>query len=263
MRTKEQLVERCQYLQKVEKEKENALLKAPLGTLRVMQQGENMRYYVRKEEYPNDTIYLPKEKLNLARDLAQKDYDQKVLKAVSKELTAINKYIQHCPSIRAEQIYETLHKGKQSLVTPLCPSDEEYVQDWEAVEYEGKPFSENVPEFYSMKGERVRSKSEVIIADMLYQMGIPYRYEYPLYLRGLGVIYPDFTVLNVRERKAVYWEHFGRMDDPEYAEKAVRKINCFRQNGYYEEDNTLYTYETGKEPLNQKMIRNLIERRLN
>ena len=51
MRTKEQLVERCQYLQKVEKEKENALLKAPLGTLRVMQQGENMRYYVRKEEW--------------------------------------------------------------------------------------------------------------------------------------------------------------------------------------------------------------------
>ena len=98
---------------------------------------------------------------------------------------------------------------------------------------------------------------------MLYQMGIPYRYEYPLYLRGLGVIYPDFTVLNVRERKAVYWEHFGRMDDPEYAEKAVRKINCFRQNGYYEEDNTLYTYETGKEPLNQKMIRSLIGRRLN
>ena len=262
MRTKEQLVERCQYLQKVVKEKENALLKAPAGTLRVMRQGGNMRYYLRKEEYPNDTIYLPKEKLRLVRELAQKDYDQKVLRSVSKELQAIDKYLHYCPVIKAEQIYETLHKGKQSLVTPLRPSDEEYIRSWEAVQYEGKSFDENVPEFYSGKGERVRSKSEVIIADMLYQMGIPYRYEYPLYLRGLGEIHPDFTVLNVRERKEIYWEHFGRMDDADYAERAVKKINCFRQNGYYEGENTMYTYETGKQPLNQKLIRALNEHKL-
>ena len=191
--------------------------------------------------------------------MAQKDYDQKVLRAINNELQAIDKYLHYCPMVKAEQVYETLHNGKQDLVILIRLSDEEYVQSWEAVLYEGKSFDEGMPEYYTLKGERVRSKSEVIIADMLYQMGIPYHYEYPLYLKGLGEIYPDFTVLNIKKRKEIYWEHFGRMDDSEYAEKAVKKMNCYRLSGYYEGENTLYTYETKKQPLNQKVIRSLIE----
>lgn len=262
MEVKEQLEKRRNYLQQVEKEKEKALLKAPSGTLRVMKQGESMRYYRRSATNHEEIIYLSKEKMDMARELAQKDYDEKVIRVVKKELLAIEKYLYHYPEMSAEQIYENLHKGKQNLITPIRLSDEEYIRNWEAVTYEGKRFDESMSEFYSMKGERVRSKSEVIIVDMLYQMGIPYRYEYPLYLQGLGVIYPDFTVLNVRERKEIYWEHFGMMDDPEYSERAVKKIKCYRQSGYYEDDRTMYTYETAKEPLNQKMIRALIERRL-
>lgn len=238
------------------------MMKAPSGTLRVMKQGEHIRYYLRNATNHEEIIYLPKEKRDIVRNLAQKDYDEKVLKAVNQEIFAIEKYLYYYPKSSAEQVYEKLHHGKQKLITPIQPSDEEYVRKWEAVIYKGKGFDEHMPEYYSMKGERVRSKSEVIIADMLYQMGIPYRYEYPLYLHGLGEVYPDFTVLNVRERKELYWEHFGMMDDTEYSEGAVKKINCYRQNGYYEEESTLYTYETRKEPLNQKMIRTLIERKL-
>ena len=68
--------------------------------------------------------------------------------------------------------------------------------------------------FYTSKGERVRSKSEVIIADVLNREGVPYRYEYPIYIKGIGKIYPDFTVLNIGIRKEMIWDHFGMMDDP-------------------------------------------------
>ena len=47
------------------------------------------------------------------------------------------------------------------------------------------------------KGERVRSKSEKIIADKLYMLGIPYRYEYPLVLDG------NYK-LNTYEKNAIY-----------------------------------------------------------
>lgn len=262
MKTKEQLEQRRQYLQEVKKEKEKALLVAPQGTLRVMKQEGNVRYYQRNATNHEEISYISKEKMSLARELAQKSYDEKVLKAVNKELFAIEKYLYHYPVMSAEQIYENLHKGRQSLIIPIQPTDEEYVRSWDGARYEGKGFDENMPEYYSLKGERVRSKSEVIIADMLYQMGIPYRYEYPLYLKGLGEIHPDFTVLNVRERKEIYWEHFGMMDEAEYSEGAVRKINSYMQNGYFEGDKTIYTYETRKSPLNQRLIKKMIERSL-
>lgn len=105
-------------------------------------------------------------------------------------------------------------------MNPIVEPVEEFVRRWEEFQYKGKGFEEDDPEFYSDKGERVRSKSKVIIADLLNREGIPYRYECPIYLKGLGLRYPDFTTLNIRKRKEIYWEHFGRMDDPLYAENA-------------------------------------------
>ena len=76
-----------------------------------------------------------------------------------------------------------------------------YMKQWEAVVYERKGFREDAPNYYTDKGERVRSKAEILIANMLNKHGIPYRYEYPLKLKGYGVIYPDFTLLNINTRK--------------------------------------------------------------
>ena len=71
-----------------------------------------------------------------------------------------------------------------------------------------------------------------MIADKLYMMDIPYKYEYPISLSPYGIIYPDFVVLNVKERKEVIIEHFGMMDNPEYAAGAVQKIDMYIKNGY-------------------------------
>lgn len=43
------------------------------------------------------------------------------------------------------------------------------------------------------RGERVRSKTEKIMADYFYRKGIEYKYEQPIYLKGLGTVYPDFS----------------------------------------------------------------------
>ena len=59
------------------------------------------------------------------------------------------------------------------------------------------------------KGERVRSKSEKILADYFYRNNILYQYEKPLYLKGYGTIYTDFTFLSKKTRKEIYWEHEG------------------------------------------------------
>ena len=57
----------------------------------------------------------------------------------------------------------------------------------------------------------VRSKSEVIVADALHDLGLPYRYEAPIAFPGELPRHPDFTV-HQPGNQAVYWEHLGMLD---------------------------------------------------
>lgn len=142
---------------------------------------------------------------------------------------------------------------------PKVISDEVFAEQWEKVKFYGKSFAEGSPEIYTEKGERVRSKSEKIIADMLHRHGILYRYEYPVILQGLGKVYPDFTVLNLKERKEIYWEHFGMMDNPEYCERALHKLNCYTKSGIYLGDRLFISHETSKRPLDTSVIEKIMK----
>lgn len=80
--------------------------------------------------------------------MAQKDYDKKVLQAIKKDTNVIRRFFANYPEINAEQIYEKLHTERQRLVTPIRESDEEYVQRWKSVKYQGKGFNEDTLETY-------------------------------------------------------------------------------------------------------------------
>ena len=136
------------------------------------------------------------------------------------------------------------------------------LKEWKAKEYIGKGFEDNVPVILSEKGERVRSKSEKILADYFYRHGIEYKYECPLYLNGIGIIYPDFTFLSQKTGKEMYWEHNGKVDDPAYARKMVRKIQEYEKNGIFAGENLILTYETEQTILNTSKIEKLVKRYL-
>ncbi len=197
--------------------------------------------------------------MGLASALAQKAYDEKVIKAAQQEIKAIDAYLSICGPEEPEKIYEKLHEARKSLVVPIEETEEMVRSRWESEEYVSNPYAFDSSEYLTGKGERVRSKSEIIIADTLAKADIPYKYEKPLYLQNAGTIYPDFTVLNLRLRKEYYWEHFGIMDDPEYAEKAIRKISTYYSNGIYPGDRLILTWETSKMHLNVRQIKELIE----
>lgn len=246
--------ERAEYLNCLIEDKRRKLLNAPEGFLHISCVGDNVQYFKKLNSTDASGKYIRKEDKQIAIELAQRDYDRQVLRAAEKELHVIQKYLSKYPRILPEQIYETLHKERQKLVCPIWESDEEYIRRWEEVSYQGKGFGDKTAEFHTAKGERVRSKSEVLIADLLNREQIPYRYEYPVRLKGFGVVYPDFTILDIKQRKEIIWEHLGMMDNVDYAEKAVRKITTYEQNGIFPGDKLILTYETQKNPLNQKTL---------
>ncbi|MDD1498566.1 AAA family ATPase [Agrobacterium sp. CNPSo 3708] len=73
----------------------------------------------------------------------------------------------------------------------------------------------------ALSGDMVRSKSEVIIANLLHQAGVPFTYEEPLYAADGTFFLPDFT-LRVGGEK-YYWEHWGMLSDEGYAAHRDRK----------------------------------------
>jgi hypothetical protein len=73
------------------------------------------------------------------------------------------------------------------------------------------------------RGDLVRSKSELVIADKLHARGIDYAYEQPLVLADGRVRYPDFTIADHTSGVTYYWEHLGLLDDPSYRARWERK----------------------------------------
>lgn len=66
----------------------------------------------------------------------------------------------------------------------------------------------------ALTGDMVRSKSEVIIANLLHERDVPFMYEQPLFASDGTFYLPDFTVM--AQGKQWFWEHLGRMDLPKY-----------------------------------------------
>lgn len=155
-----------------------------------------------------------------------------------------------------------LHTQRQLLVTPIEPIWEKELVRWYDSEYHGKEFYEGTAEIVTEKGERVRSKSEKILADYFYRNNILYQYEKPLYLKGYGTVYPDFTFLSKKTRKEIYWEHEGMMDKPEYAKSAVKKIESYQRNGIHLGERLILTFETELTVLNSQIVEELVERYL-
>ena len=98
------------------------------------------------------------------------------------------------------------------------------------------------------------------IADRLFDAGIPYRYEYPFEYEGNRHIYTDFTVLNKRTRNVYRWEHFGRMDEPQYRKTFFWKMSLYAQHGYFQGLNIIYTFEDKENPLDTRYLDRIIGR---
>lgn len=97
------------------------------------------------------------------------------------------------------------------------------------IEVKGK-FYEDRLIHCTLKGEMVRSKSELTIADRLTSNKIEYIYEYPLTIGG-QTRYPDFTIEEAESGKKFYWEHCGILLDPEYKRRWERKLEWYKRNG--------------------------------
>ncbi len=291
-----QLQQRLFQLRETLSELTRSKKKQTEGHLRVAQKGSARPQYYQYTS-PDDLTgkYIRKKNLDFAKSLAQKDYDENIIPLIQKEIKALEDFlIQTKNGNLLTDFYTSLCPARRALITPVTLTDEDYAARWQEVSWTGRSFTPDYPPLFTAHEERVRSKSEVLIADTLYRHGIPYRYEFPVTLRrhfttngtGLGridsdsnhkayssttnstsentiTLYPDFLCLNKRTRTEFIWEHFGLMDEPAYSNNAAGKLRLYTENGILPGHHLIITMETKSEPISTHTIEQMIKVYLN
>ncbi|MBU0592372.1 MAG: hypothetical protein KKH74_01395 [Gammaproteobacteria bacterium] len=109
------------------------------------------------------------------------------------------------------------------------------------------------------RGEKVRSKSEVIIANILHNLGLDYRYEFPIEgSKQLGIRRPDFVFFDA-EHRPILWEHLGMLHDEQYRERWNAKLIWYEANGFSQGINLIITRDEADGSLDSQRIRKTAE----
>lgn len=239
----------------------NKLSTFPEGELSIQKNGTYHRWVIKKEE---QSVYCPKSNRSLAEIMALKKYYSLLLLDAEEELSLLNSYKRKNTSqsrsgalsasdllSESSPYYELLqsHFSKDKL--PVS------VRKWCEATYETNHLHPENLIHTTLAGHKVRSKSEVIIANLLYTNRIPYRYEAALTLNELTV-YPDFTILHPATQQLFYWEHFGMMDKSTYCDAACNKLKSYCYNGIFPSMQLITTYETGKTPIRSEQVQQII-----
>ena len=247
-----QIREREQFLSEEIEKRKGRLFKAPDGDLKIITNGNTKQYYKRLKGETNGT-YLKKSASGMITELAQKRYDKRFVAAAEAELKSIRMFLQNYELKTSELATEFPPDliGKMDIVDVAF---DEYSNAWQNEAYIPKMIDDRVLVHITAKGERVRSKSEELIANQLFARKIPYKYECPVVMFDGEYRYPDFTILSPVTHDIVYWEHLGMMDNPEYVTANMKKLKGYEKSGIYLGKELLVTMESKSMPINTKSI---------
>lgn len=223
--------------------------------------GKTQFFYREKSNGKVIKKYFHQDEMENVKTQLQQEYFQGLIQNLEENLVLIDAFLGKYSKNRAWTYFESLPGPKREVVSPVLLPDEVFVEKWMAEEYQQMGFAADAAEHFTTRGERVRSKSEVIIADALGQLGVPYKYEVPLLL-GDREIRPDFCCLNVRTRHEYFWEHLGMLDDADYVTRNCRKLEAYLNNGYFLGRELIVTWETAEIPFNREKAAQVIQKYL-
>lgn len=261
----EDLSEREKMLNQLKKQAIKDINKAPEGQVHCKQVNGILRFYYRRSSTDTNGTYLSTaDDEELVRKLVQKKYAEMMRDASEEEIKVINRLerllSKHLSMPKVEDMVKRIKPQLQTMITHYIETDEEYVRKWLNEPYEYYDYKEFNKVHSTLRGEKVRSKTEQIVANILFHLGIPYKYECPLQ-SGIWKLHPDFTILDVRRRKEIYWEHFGKADDVNYATNAIVKLAAYSSMCVDVGNNLVVTYETSGMPLDTDNVMSILSKR--
>lgn len=235
-------------LEKEVNELEKKVGRKPEGTLTYITCNGSYQYYVQtRSNGKRSRKYLKDERVQ--EKLAAKRLEMILLRDAQNELESVNAYLKKRKIYSTDQLYE-----RDALRALILRSFEK----WETADYSKNPYHPNGLIMEGANGVMVASKSEKDITYGLLEAELPNRYEQEFRFEGRK-IYPDFTIFHPLTGKTYIWEHFGKMDDEDYAKNAYEKIELYKRNKFFPGDKLILTFEDQDHPLTNRKIYAIIQ----
>lgn len=229
------------------------------GSLKIETRNGHAYFYLReKHDNKYKSRYISSQADDLVVMLANRQYIERILPKLKNELHNAEKYgLQTNPRMEDEFISKC-DPVLLSLCDNLVLSPEKSAELWQSNNPPGVLDQWDAPDKLTLRGDMVRSKSEVFIADGLFRHGLKYVYEKPFMFASGKLVHPDFTILHPQTYEEYCWEHFGKMDDSDYAEDNIKKISEYWKDGLIPGKKLICTFETLKTPLTSAMVESVI-----
>lgn len=230
------------------------------GMIIVRHQKSGTRFFMKDQAGEH---YMRKTKdEDIIRELAQMRYEMALLKAAEDEKAGVEKclrILEKCGDV--DKVYDEMPDELKPYITADIITGKGYAQRWQREKVATARRIGDGEGYRTLRGDFVRSKSEVIIADRLHMKGIPYRYEiyFPMEFEDINYVYPDFEILNMRTREEFLWEHLGKMGDEGYSETQLKKISGYVRSGFIPGKNLLLSFESRNRPLDTCYVDAMID----
>lgn len=202
-----------------------------------------------------------KEGNDLIRQLARKKYLEKFIPQLSKEADRLRKFIGGRIDVDPAQIIDSMKGVYSTLPEKYFFGDKmRDGEKWAQAPYRMSDYRPDEKKQTTSRGLHVRSKSELLIAEKLYEFDIPFRYEELIRIAGRQYA-PDFTILK-RSGDLFYWEHMGLMENQNYRYKNKLKLAAYERAGIMPWRNLIITYDEYDGGINLAVIESEIRNRL-
>lgn len=221
---------------------------APQGSLTIRKRKRGVSYYRNTTTRKNAELIRKQTNITgntgLIRQLVEKVIQKKILSRACRNLIHLDRLIEEYQSTEMNQVKSELGDTYRDALELL---KKEYLMRYRTTDYPKAPFDPRYHVHETDCGELVRSKSEQIILNALtpHSEFITHYEEELLYeigIEGVGRVYPDFTII-LPNGKRILWEHWGRLDDPEYCKRNALKLCLYQRNGYVLGDNLIITMD--------------------
>lgn len=235
------------------------LKKLPPGRLIIREDGKNINYlhmYKAGDRTVRRGITKDKE---LIRLLARKKYLQESLAILKRDIPLLEKMVEKHTAPITDNIIKAMPKAYRKLEPRDFLPDFQNRQEWAEADFRQSTDRLEERRHVTARGLKVRSKSEVVIADKLDFYKIPFRYEEMLYIENHSFA-PDFKVLT--ERGIVYWEHCGKVNDRRYMQRHKWKIGMYERADIVPWKNLIVTYDYEDGSLDTRVIDSEIRNKL-
>lgn len=234
---------------------EAKVAKLPPGKVFVGKSHNKVCFYLIDES--NKRKFLNNE-YDVVQELCARECTEKGILKLKKEIRILEKLIDLLENDNWRDFESYIHPEKLKAAE-LEFNDKYFCEEWMSnLYYTMKPTATPAG---LVNGHAMRSKSEVIFAEILLSLGVYYHYEEEIILPNGEMVCPDFTIMDPYTHEVIYFEHFGMLDDPEYAAKTFEKIKKYANNGIFINERLFCTFETSVFHFPFECIKPFLEKR--